>query len=324
MVTEKDVFFNIQQKMASIPFCQSVGWHDFRLTIRGSCAVYFVDDIKNPSICAWGLVRNIPLIGKIIQVNGESYNQMPSKVQIKEFYEQIALYSKHHYLAVHVSSIGLYDVNYEIGIRQAGFVRPLIIMDCPLSTIIDLQTWKPSSKWRYQVKEAQKQNLSFVYIENPTEKHAELVYAMYKEMTHEKGMRNKLESNSLQILLSNNNFKLFMISTCDGQPIAACIVYVHEKKCYYPIAATFNAAKRINGSSRFMVNSLFEWLKIKGVEFFDFGRIGPGKRSSNSVYEFKSYAGGDVVSYNGEWVFSNNIVLESILYFTLNLKIKRW
>jgi hypothetical protein len=324
MVTEQNVFFNIQRKMSYIPFSQSKGWHDFRLCKKGSRAVYFIDDIENPNICAWGLVRQVPLFGKIVQIGGESYNNTLSKLQIKGFYEQIASYSKHHYMMIHISNTDVYDVNYEIGIRQAGFIRPLTAMDCPLSIIIDLPTWKASSKWKYQVKEAQKKNLNFMYIDNPDRTQIKTACATYAEMTHEKGMTNRLDINDLQILLSDEHFKLFIVSTSDKRPVAFCIAYIYNKTAYYLIATTSIIAKKINGCSRFMVNSLFEWLKNNEVEHFDFGRIGPGKRSSNSVYEFKSYAGGTTVSYNGEWVFANSKLSETLFSLMLNLKIQRW
>jgi lipid II:glycine glycyltransferase (peptidoglycan interpeptide bridge formation enzyme) len=324
MVTEQNIFFRVQQNMSYIPFSQSKGWHDFRLRKKGSSAVYFIDDIENPSICAWGLVRRVPLFGKIVQIEGESYHNTLSKLQVKEFYEQIASYSKHHYMMTHISNDDVYNVNYEIGIRQAGFVRPLIMMNCPLSIIIDLPTWKASSKWKYEVKIAQKKNLSFAYIGNPNRAQAEIVCAMYAEMVHDKGLAHQLDVNDLQILLSNEHFKLFMVSTSDEQPLAFCIAYIYNKTAYYLIATTSIVAKKIQGCSRFMVNSLLEWLKDNKVERFDFGRIGPGKRSSNSVYEFKSSAGGTIIPYSGEWVFANSKLFEMLFSLMLNLKIKRW
>jgi hypothetical protein len=73
-----------------------------------------------------------------------------------------------------------------------------------------------------------------------------------------------------------------------------------------------------------MLDSVLNWLRENGVKVFDMGRIGPGKRSSNSVYEFKSYIGSPEVRYNGEWIHSNNKLFEKLFYIYMNLKISRY
>jgi hypothetical protein len=82
--------------------------------------------------------------------------------------------------------------------------------------------------------------------------------------------------------------------------------------------------RHIGGSSYFLAQSTWDWLKDNGIKQFDFGRIGPGKRSANSVYEFKSHSHGEEVSYNGEWVYAKNKFIETLFYILLNYKIKRW
>jgi hypothetical protein len=327
MVVDRFSFFAIQQSMRYIPYEQSEGWHDYRIFQKKCKAVYFVDDKNNPRICCWGLVRSVPFMGKILQIEGKTYNEIPSKSEIKNFYESIALYSSEkQFFVVIVSDSNLYDMQYELGIRQAGYVRPLILMTCPLTIIINFNNndWNVHRIWKRKLKEVEKNNLKFEYIANPCQEQISVVCKMYSELAQNKKIPYSLEYDGLTILLKNNRFKLFFVYTEDDQPLLARIVYVYNNLSYDVIAANSTASRNVRGSSYYMVNSIFNWLKDNGVEQFDFGRIGPGKRSTNSVYEFKSYSGGMETPYNGEWVYSNNKFLESAFYFLLNFMKQRY
>jgi hypothetical protein len=326
MTINEDTFFIVQQSMQFVPYEQSRGWHDYRIFQKKCEAIYFVDNTDDPQICSWGLIRTIPFIGKMLHIEGKSYKEIPPKNIIKEFYEQIATYSKKHYFMVLVSDSNVYDVNYEIGIRQAGYVRPMMLMTCPLSIIINLNdnSWNVHRIWKRRLKEASKNNLKFNYIINPDKYQIDIVCKMYSELAKNKNLSYRLEYSSLNILLMDNKFKLFFVLTEDNQPLLARIVYVHNNFSYDVIAPNSSASRNVRGSSYFMVNSIFDWLKNNGIEQFDFGRIGPGKRSANSVYEFKAYSGGPEVPYNGEWVYANNKFSESLFYFLLNFIKQRY
>jgi hypothetical protein len=326
MTTDKDTFFVIQQSMQFVPYEQSKGWHDYRIFQKKCGVLYFIDSIDNPQVCCWGLIRVIPFIGKFIHMEGKSYKEIPGRHIIKDFYEQIALYSKKHYFMVLISDSNTYDINYEISIRQAGYVRPMMLMTCPLSIIINFNNtnWDVHRIWKRRLKEALKNNLKFEYIVNPDRQQIAIVCKMYSELARNKKLSYILECDALSILFMDNRFKLFFILTEDNQPLLARIIYVYNNFSYDVLAANSTVSRNIRGSSYFMVNSIFEWLKNNGVKQFDFGRIGPGKRSANSVYEFKSYSGGPEVSYNGEWVCVNNKFSESLFYFLLNFLKQRY
>jgi hypothetical protein len=310
--------------MYFISYEQAEGWHDYQVFLRKSECIYFVDDESQPNICAWGLIRTIPIIGKILQIYGDSHREGIARSHIKFFYDEIVQYSEKRFLFVHISNSSLYDINYEMAIRQAGFIRPLLSIMCPLSIMVDLDCINTHRIWKRRMNEAQKYNLKFQYIAKPNAEHISLVVQMYSELSSLKKFGHTLENNSLRILLNSDYFKLFIVYTSDDRPLMARIVYVRNNFSYDIIAANSNASREIRGSSYYMVNSILDWLKNNNVKRFDFGRIGPGKRSANSVYEFKSYIGSPEVSYNGEWVYSKHKIMERIIYFLLSFKYSRY
>jgi hypothetical protein len=324
MIFDKELFFDLQRGMDCVPFTQSQGWHDYQTYLKKSKCLYFVDDDTAPKICAWGLIRSFPLVGKILQISGESYRTEITRTQIKTFYDEIAVYSEKHFIFVLVSSQALYSVDYEIAIRQAGFIRPLVPLTCPLSILVDLNNIKYLRIWERQLKKASKNNLRFEYISNPNIDHINHVVRMYSELSELKQMGYILDADALSVLLRNNDYKLFFVRSCNGEPIAARITYLRNDFSCDVIAANSNKSRDIPGTSYFMVNSILEWLKGNNVKIFDFGRIGPGKRSTNSVYEFKSYIGSPEVSYNGEWIYSNSKFLETVFYAFMNLRMARF
>jgi hypothetical protein len=59
---------------------------------------------------------------------------------------------------------------------------------------------------------------------------------------------------------------------------------------------------------------IFDILKEKDISYFDFSRIPVGRKGANGVYEFKNASRGDIVQYNGEWVFFKNKKLRHLYY----------
>jgi hypothetical protein len=215
MMLDKELFFDLQRGMDYVPSTQSQGWHDYQIYLKKSKCLYFVDDDTAPNICAWGLIRSFPLVGKILQISGESYKTEIARAQIKAFYDEIAVYSKKHFIFVLVSSPALYSIDYEIAIRQAGFDRSAVLSVCPLSILVDLDNMAPSKSWITRLKEAKKNKLQFEYIANPDESHINLVVEMYSELSQHKKLGYALDANALKLLLGNN-FKLFFVRELDG------------------------------------------------------------------------------------------------------------
>ena len=135
--------------MDTVPFTQSKGWDKYMSTNDNS--VYFVDNSTNPTICCRGELYKKPLIGSILRIQGEAIKN-PELETIRNFYAEI---TKIGYSLIFVSSLSLYNIEYEIGIRQAGFIRPLHQTTCPLTILVNtIDRPLPHRSWKNNVKKA--------------------------------------------------------------------------------------------------------------------------------------------------------------------------
>jgi len=55
------------------------------------------------------------------------------------------------------------------------------------------------------------------------------------------------------------------------------------------------------------MQNIFDYLKANHIQYFYFLRIPIGKKNANGIYEFKSSTGGNVVHFNGEWVYFKSL-----------------
>ena len=70
------------------------------------------------------------------------------------------------------------------------------------------------------------------------------------------------------------------------------------------------------------MQSIFEYLETLGISNFDFSRIPLGREGAHGVFEFKNSTRGNIVQYNGEWVFFKNKKLRH-LYYLYNLFVNK-
>ena len=126
---------------------------------------------------------------------------------------------------------------------------------------------------------------------------------MHHELLQRKKLGSNINAKKLNNLLLDDNYHLFFVLQ-DNLYLCGRIIYINNENSYDVYAANSNKALEYKGTTYFMMESIFDFLKANGVKKFDFGRIGIGK--SNSVAEFKSYSGGDIVNYNSSWEYCNN------------------
>lgn len=303
-IVDRECFFEIQSKMDWISPHQCLGWLNYLEMTDDASICFFVDNIENTTICCWGRLIKKKYLGRFLKIYGESYKFDILKKNIKDFYESISGFAlKNDIVFIDVVTDNLYDINYELGIRQAGFLRPMTLALCPLSIIVELdKELEPSRIWRRQLKKSQEQNLLFKYINKPTVEHIHSLCTMYGEMVKTKHLKNCLKESAINVLLNDSSFHLFFVYSDNGEPLAARVVYIMKDFSYDIIAANSDKARLIKGTTYFLMENIFSWLKERNIRYFDFGRIGPSLGTSNHVYEFKSYSGGKEVQYNGEWI----------------------
>lgn len=318
-INESDYFFSVQNKIPQIPYSQSYAWYSY-LQSKGNKFAFFVDDEKDTKIACWGRVQKIPVIGgSILRLEGESYSGEINEKNIKNFYTELSDLS---YKAIEINSNNFYNIEYETGIRRAGFFRPLAFLACPLSIEIELKnSFDFNRNWIRNVKKAQNQELLFEEISTVTDNILSDIVEMFQQMADLKQLSYTLEQDSLKKLLTSKGIRTFMVTDKTGTPLAARIVYEHNNYLTDVYAANSLAARDC-GATYYIMDSILRLLREEGKAFFDFGRIPPSNHATDSVYVFKNASRGRKIQYNGEWVFYKNKWVEYLMFvykqFVLN------
>ena len=213
-------------------------------------------------------------------------------------------------------------MNFEIGIRRSGFIRPLSLFSCPLTIEVDLlKSFNFDNNWKRNVKKANRNELNFIELINYDAESLSNIVNMFKEMADFKGLKHTLDVASLKTLTSSSDIRVFMAQTKEGKTLAARIV--HDKnKFVTDIYAANSTNSRNYGAAYFLVEKILYSLKEEGKTSFDFGRIPPSNHNTDTVYNFKNATRGNRVQYNGEWVYYKNRLIEFIVFLFKNYFIR--
>lgn len=300
MVVSNDpsAYFKLQSRFEQIPFTQSEAWFNY-LKAQGKRIVFFMDDAVDPVIMTWGFTEKIPMSGlEILRIEGECYRN-PSEDKIREFYSHLG---KMSYSGIELNSNNNYNVDFEVNVRRAGFVRPIGTFTCPLTIIVDLEKEIDYNRnWKRNVKTAVQEHLSVAEIEQPSHEVVQQIVGLFKEMAELKNLGYSLTHTALKELLQSKGIRTFMVYDAQQVPLAARIIHVVNGFSADVFAANSNRAREC-GATFFMMQYLFEQLKSEGIKRFDFSRIPPSNHTSDSVYLFKNSTRGEKTQYNGEWV----------------------
>lgn len=319
-IDSAEEFFALQSNIKRIPFTQSKGWHDYQLNNNQSFK-YFVDHKKHVKIAIWGKEQKIPLSGKkILLINGETLSKEVNEKVIKAFYSSLLNIP---YAGIEINSNNEYDIEFEIGLRRAGFVRPIGLFSCPLTIDFEFQeNFVFNRNWKRNIKKAVEAELVFEEKKNITTDTAVQVVSMFRELSKLKNLSYTLEKDNTLTLLNSPDMRTFLVYDSKGKPVAARII--HDNK---PFASDVYAANSLQardcGATYFIMQRIFEQLKIEGYQKFDFGRIPPSNHASDNVYDFKNASRGKKIQYNGEWVFYTNKNIEIAMFFYKLFKLKK-
>ena len=300
MTTDREMFFKIQTKHFSyIPFNQTSEW--LSSTSKDTEIHYFVNDTENPSIACWGRVFNRRFLGKHLMIDGIAIQTDNIKI-IREFFLEI---TNQVYSIIEISDISKYFSQFEIGIRQSGFVRPILSLS-PLSLIVETQEdFNFHRNWRRAVNKALKAEYKFDIVDKPTDNHLKEFIRLFNQLKERKSLEFTIDIESIRVLLNKNSYQLFFVKNLEGKPISARVVYVCGDKSYDVYAAnSYEGIK--NGAAYYIQESILKYLKETGVKQFDFGRISPSNDEMNNIYVAKNYSGGEPIAYNGQWYYSKN------------------
>lgn len=306
-IIDRKSFFEITKQMDTIPFTLGEGWNEH--TNGNYKNIYFVDNLSDPTICCLGELYKKPFLGSILRIQGEAMKN-PEQETIRIFYDEIARIG---YSVILVSNLSHYNTEYEIGIRQAGFIRPLHQTACPLTILVDtIDRPTPHRNWKRNVRKAITAKCSFKIISQPTLEDCRVFVQIFEEMAIMKYLSYTLKEQDIYKLLQDSDFKLFFVYNATDTIISGRIVYIDGKQAWDIYAANSNDSRE-NGASYFILEKILDYLSDKNIRTFDFGRIGPSLKNSNQVYLFKQSSGGYPIQYNGEWIFTKNKFSELFL-----------
>lgn len=305
MIIDRQRFFKIQKNFPDVPFNQTEVWLEITGGIKNT--VFFVDSEDNPRVCCWGRVFERRFIGAHLMIDGLSVKTSNIKY-IKDFFQDVV---SNGYALIEVSDIGYYNCDFEIGIRQAGFVRPLLNL-CPLTLLVELQEdFKFHRNWKRNVNKAIVNNINFKVVDKPTIQDCEVFTTLFNQLKYRKGLSFNIEPETLYNLLVSDEFKLFFTTGENNQTFSARVVYITKKLAYDVYAANSDEGIR-NGAAYYIQENILYYLKENGVKAFDYGRIPPSADEMNNIYIAKSYSGGIPIQYNGQWVFNKSKMIDFI------------
>ena len=312
IISDKQKYFELIKDFEYIPVTQSEGWYDFHAYKNPERIIFIVDALDNPAIACFAHVKKF-LHLKMLQIEGEATirKTMTSK-QIQLFYREITNLG---YDFIETNSQAIYNPEYEIGIRKAGYLRPVGLFSTHLSVLVDLnKALTLSSNWEKNLKIASRQKFSFEVVELIQEKHIQEFLSQYKTLLNDKKFDFQLNKDQISQLLTDQSFGLANIKDEEDSIIACFVFYKHEKYAE-SIFRTKKDSARKTGATFFLYVKLLDFLRKNGVEYFDMGRITPGNKSKDGVADFKTGIKGALIIYNGEWSWYKKPLYRPLMYF---------
>ena len=318
---DKNTFFEITENFAFVPFTQSKGWWAKNTINKDeNRSAFFVDALEKPTIACMGYVmKRFGL--KLLIIEGECLlddKNIDSK-KIRYFYREI---TQTGFDMVETNSSLPYNALYEIGIRQAGYLRPVGLFSTQLSIIVGLQGDVLYNKQRTgNLKNTEKNSLTLEYAQNTTNEHIKQYVAMHKEMSSRKQFADTISFEKIKSLLSDANFYLFFVKK-DENYIAGNIVYARNNAAIGVYSCTSPQGRDVYAGF-FMKDKIYAFFKEQDYFTFDYGRISPAAHKKNDLFIAKNGVKGDYVLYCGEWSWYKRQIYRPLMYFVKKYLMKK-
>ncbi|MCY1635012.1 GNAT family N-acetyltransferase [Marinifilum sp. D737] len=312
-------YFEIQSKFLQIPYSQSKDWYEY-LSLGREEILFFVDNEIDPMIMFFGKKIKVPFSTKNILIIDTPL--IKSNFTEKTIRKRLLSLLEHDFIGFEIDSISEYDVEYEVGFRRAGFIRPLALSKSPLSIDLNLATsFNYDSNWKRNVKKSKEAGVIVEEILNPTKEDAILFVRLFEDTKKQKKLKYSLDSEAIYRLIRSDNIRMFYAKK-DDIVLSAQIFYHYNLHCY-SIYRVNSIASRSNNSSYVLYDEIFKKLSSEGFLAYDFGRIPPSNHATDSVYTFKNASRGRKVQYNGEWVFYKNKWIEYLMFLYKQFVLKK-
>jgi len=309
-------FISISKGFINKPFEVTNAWVEYQKA-KGSNVLFFVDSIAQPQILCWSKIKKVKFIGEVLEVQGPIYKE---NVTTKQLYKFLNDFKDLPYKGVFINLGTVYNIELEVAFRKALFKRPIGQSSTSLTIVVQIDEFSPDTNWKRNVKSANQENFRFELKHKISIQDCKIIEELHYENSKIKKLGYTLDAKEIKALVEEDNIYVCFLYK-DETPIAARIISI-EENISYDVFACNSLESRKNGATQFLMQSVFEYLKSINVNHFDFSRIPLGKKGANGVYEFKKASRGDIVQYNGEWVFFANNKLRH-LYYLYNLFVNK-
>ena len=303
----KDIFYKTIENWESVPFTQTEGLICMQSGGDVSKVLFFLDDNIG---CAAHVKRFLGLTMLMVDSECMRYKQNKPST-ISHFYEALRQTGVD---IIEVNSRRVYEADYEIGMRQAGYMRPVGSFSFELTNIIDLT--KPltfNENWKRNLKHSEGLGLRLERIEQPTDSDLEDFMSLYREMCAQKQLTMPFTKTSLRILLTDSHFHLCFISE-DNKRLSAIIYHQSRTHCGLLYAATSQEGNDRRAGFQ-LYKLLLTRLQQEGIETFDMEKMGASVHSTNAVFLFKQGIKGQLLPLCGEWSWYKRSWMGVGIYF---------
>ncbi|MDH7462451.1 GNAT family N-acetyltransferase [Chitinophagaceae bacterium 26-R-25] len=320
-LSDKHNFFTLIKDFEYVPYTQTEGWYKYNSFSKPEDVVFIVDNIEEPSIACFGYIKKFFGL-RMLMIEGECLKKNTvSREMVQSFFEDI---TKLGYDFVEISSISIYNPEYEIGIRSAGYLKPVGTFSMHLSKVIDLKKEISfSGNWRRNLKKSEKLHLQFEVIENASEKDITTFLELYTKLLSDKKIHHNIAPDQLKYLLADSRFKLAVAKDGNDKTDAVFIFFTDKTNAVSLFTAKSEEAKD-NGAMFFIYAKLLEHLQQTAHSYFDVGRLTPSMtKELNGVFDFKDGMKGDYVIYNDEWSWYKKSRYRTMIYFVKKFLMKK-
>lgn len=321
MQVERDLFFEKIDKFKYIPLFQSIGYY-YEKYKPSKRYVYFLDNIDDTTLGCYGEEIRIPIIGTLLRINSIAY--LDGNVEnLAQFLNEIKNCDK--YKIIDIIDDNIYNVETEKIFRESGFRRPLSQWGTSLTIMVDTKDIKPYNKdWKKNIKSAEKNsNLKFECVNALSDDILDKVSILFKENSENKGLTYCYQKEDLINLLSDKKNQLYIV-LLNNEIIAARVIFINKTIAIDVCTANGNKSRDIRGTTQYLCHNIFEDLRVRGVEYFDFSRIPIGRKGAEGVALFKLGSRGNLVQYNGHWQYTRKPVYRYLMFLLYKFILKKY
>ena len=234
---------------------------------------------------------------------------------VREFYSNVDTLG---YDIVEINSDSLYSTQFEVGIREAGLLRPVGLFSTTLSKLIDLRTPIQYDKnWKNNLKKADQYGLSFRMYDAKTitNEIIDSYLEIQEELTKRKHFAENLDHQRMHILLQDSHFVLGTVWH-EGVMVSGMVALMDDgKRAMSLYSATSSIGRKLSASYLLRREVMAYAINERNIPSFDMGRMSPSIHSKNNIFLFKNGIEGNIVQYNGEWLWCSHMWLPLVLYF---------